>query len=116
MESLGSAVLVALVVKTLLDRVAEPLRTKFPQLDLWWFDWVALLLGGVVAWFAGFNLFAAHFSNEVLGRILTACAVGGGANVLNQLFSNAGGFGPAPLARDLTGSEIEFAPERPRGW
>lgn len=125
MEALTSALLLAVVVKSVLDAIAEPLRNKFPQLDLWWFDYVALVVGGVAAWFAEINLFAPYFANELLGRLMTAFVIGGGAKLINQVFSNAN----APrldafVARSAlddfdtpdTSLPLVTKVTRPRGW
>lgn len=125
MEALSTAVLLAVVVKAVLDRLAEPLRLKFPQLDLWWFDYLSMIFGGLAAWFAGINLFSGHFSNATLGLILTAACVGGGANLLNAVFTNAttgltqhltAAFTPRDwLTPAETAAGVTVVP-RPRGW
>ena len=127
MNVLASAFMLALVVKSVLDFIAEPLRTKFPQLDLWWFDWVALAFGGAAAWFANLNLFSDYFTNDLLGRILTAFVVGGGTKLLNEIFSNAGvgvtqSWSNLPSARGVgeypAAATYDSTPARtkPRGW
>ena len=113
MDALASAVLLAVVVKAVLDYIAEPLRTKFPQLDLWWFNYVALVCGAVVAWFAELNLFASQVPNPILGRILTALVVGGGAKMLNDVFGSREL--AAPVARDIYSAPTSPQP-RKRGW
>ena len=118
MDALATAILLAVVVKSVLDYIAEPLRSKFPQLDLWWFNWLALVVGGIAAWFAEINLFSVYFANPTLGRVLSAFVVGGGAKLINQVFSNAGAALPGirmPYGLTTTETPRVNSP-RPRGW
>ena len=52
METLSVALFLSVVIKSVLDYIAEPIRTKFPTLDLWWFNYLALVCGGAVSWLA----------------------------------------------------------------
>lgn len=90
MEPLALAALLATANKAIVDFVVGPVRRRFPDADLWWFDYVALASGGVLAWFAGVNLFAGVVVSEVAGRILTAVLIGGGTALLNQVFVAVG--------------------------
>lgn len=115
------ALLLAVVVKVILDYVAKPVRSKFPDLDLWWFDYVALALGAVVTWFAALNLFTPTLTNQLIGRILTALLVGGGAKLINDIYVVAQGGGSLaepPANRSLTPDEatIPSQAERKIGW
>lgn len=82
----GAAVLLAYVVKGLVDYLAAPIRQKHPEHDLWYLVYVALAFGGVVGWLAGINLFGKIETMPVLvGRILTAACIGAGANFLHDI-------------------------------
>lgn len=105
MNELGIGVFLAVLVKALLDYVAAPVRAKWPEVDLWWFDYVALAVGAVVAWLAPLNLLGDYVANELLGRVLTALLVGGGAKLLNDVFASA------PAGRDLDGRGVRL-----QGW
>ena len=108
MDALGSGMFLAILTKALLDFLAAPFRARWPEIDLWWFDYLALVCGGVVAWFADLNLLADYIPHEALGRILTALLIGGGAKLINDVFANV----PPPLA----GRTVGQRQGRYRGW
>jgi hypothetical protein len=115
MSALAVAIFLAVVVKTILDHIAEPLRLKFPNIDLWWFNYVALVLGGAVSWFSGLDLFGVYIGAPWLARLLTALVVGGGAKLINDVFSNVA------VGTKTRGMIDEYdlpagAPPRPKGW
>lgn len=115
MSEFAVALFLAVTVKTILDYVAQPLRRKYPDLDLWWFDYVALLCGGAVAWLVGIDLFDAFVPVPWLSRLLTALVVGGGAKLLNDVF------GDAPTLKIFRADAKALADDdtftlRPRGW
>lgn len=120
METLAIALFLAVVVKTILDHIAEPLRTKFPTLDLWWFNYLALVLGGAVSWVASLNLFVAYINVTWLGKLLTALLIGGGAKLINDVFSNAPQTLAAKREMQVNGRSldmIEYAEvAKPKGW
>ncbi len=88
---LVAALFLALVANRIVEGVADPIRKKFPKLDLWWLIYVAWLVGGVIAWLAEINLFADYIPNVLAGRILTAIVVGGGANLIRDIFGGGKG-------------------------
>ncbi len=110
MDALGSGLFLAILVKAVLDFLATPIRTRWPEVDLWWFDYLALVAGAAVAWFAPLNLLAGYVSNETLGRVLTALLIGGGAKLINDVFANV----PVPVVRAMDQGKREVS--RPRGW
>jgi len=115
----ATALFLAVVVKAILDYVAEPLRTKFPTLDLWWFNYVALVFGALVSWLADLNLFVDFVATPWLGKLLTAILVGGGAKLLNDVFSNAPNRATATPLREMRGTEsvpVVKIKERNKGW
>ena len=110
MDALAVAVLLATANKALLDFCAAPIRRRWPEVDLWWFDYVALATGAVIGWFAGVNCFAGLVGDATLGRALTALLVGGGAAMLNAVLATGR---PAPAGRAGPGTG---RPRRVRGW
>jgi hypothetical protein len=116
MSALAVAIFLAVVVKTILDHIAEPLRLKFPTLDLWWFNYVALVLGGVVSWLAGLDLFGVYIGTPWLARLLTALVVGGGSKLINDVFSNAT-VGTQATREPLDAYDLPaVSARRPKGW
>jgi len=91
MDMLTAAFFLAAVVKALLDYISLPLLRRWPQLDLWWFDYLALGVGAVIAWLAGLDLFRELLPQmpPALSRVLSALIVGGGARLLNEVFQPA---------------------------
>lgn len=105
MDALALALLLAAANKALLDYIAAPIHRRFPSTDLWWFDYLALVSGAALAWFAQADLFGGLIMPSLVGRILTALLVGGGTAMLNQLF------GGGPVGARAAGSG-----RRVRGW
>ena len=88
MNELTVAIFLSVANNRIIEAVAAPIRKQFPQLSLWWLIYVAWATGGVLAWLSGVNLFAAIVPtlDPLAGRILTAVVVGGGSNLLADLF------------------------------
>ena len=85
------AVLLAVVNRALIEYLATPIRQKFPDLDLWFLTYLALVTGGIIGWLAGINLFGAIETMPVLvGRILTAVCIGGGSSLLHDIAKRRG--------------------------
>ena len=76
----------AIVAKSIADAIVEPLRRKFPALDLWWMVYAEWVIGGGLAFLAGVNLFSDIFAAPLTGQVLTAILVGGGAKLIFQIF------------------------------
>ena len=80
------AVLLAVVNRALVDYLAAPIKQKYPDHDLWYLVYASFVTGGAIGWLAGVNLFAAiPTMPDILGRILTAACIGGGANLLHDV-------------------------------
>lgn len=86
MESLTVGLFLATINTKLIDVVANPVRQRYPQLNLWWLMYVALVTGGAIAWVAGINLFAAYIDHDILGRVLSSLLVGGGSSLIHDIF------------------------------
>ncbi len=86
MESLTIGLFLATINTKLIDFLAAPVRQRFPDLDLWWLIYIALITGWAIAWVAGVNLFGGYISNEPLGRVLSALLVGGGSSLIHDIF------------------------------
>ena len=94
MEPIQTAVITTFVVglflasanKAIIDAVFAPIRQRFPDLDLWWVVYVSLATGAVIARFAEVNFFGDFVPNEILGRVLSAIVVGGGASLIHDIF------------------------------
>lgn len=115
------AVFFATLNKALLDLIAAPLHRRFPDVDLWWMDYLALLTGLGFALAFNVNLLESLVTTEtsrIAGLVVTGLAIGGGADLINDLF--AGVQGRAPAARRANGfAQGDVAPAAPRqvaGW
>ena len=92
METLTIALFLSVVANRLTEAVVKPLKIKFPALDLWWLIYPTWVLGGGLAWIAGVDLFAAYFPQAgLVGRLLTAVLVGGGSNLIADVFGQKRG-------------------------
>jgi hypothetical protein len=82
---LAAVTFLALVANRVTEGLAAPIRQRYPTLDLWWLVYVSWVIGGVLSYFAGLNLFTAYFPVPAVGIILTAIVVGGGGNLIDAL-------------------------------
>lgn len=85
METFATGLFLAAVNTALINYLAEPVRQKYPTIDLWWLLYVALATGFAIAWFAEVNLFGAYIESELLGRILSGFLVGGGSKLIHDV-------------------------------
>ncbi len=85
-EQLVVALLLAVTNSKIVDYVAEPVRKKFPNADLWWLVYVSLVTGACIGWFGEINLFADIVPNVLLGRVLSSVLIGGGASLIHDVF------------------------------
>ena len=86
MTNLTIAIFLATANYAIVEYLADPIRQRFPQLNLWWLVYVAFLTGAVISYLAGVNLFGDVVANELLARLLTAAVVGGGSNLIYKVF------------------------------
>lgn len=87
MEALTIALFLSVVANRITEYIVKPVKVKFPNLDLWWLIYPTWVVGGVLAWLAGVDLFAAYFPGAgLVGRLLTAVLVGGGSNLIADVF------------------------------
>lgn len=88
MEQLTIAIFLCVVVKSIIDAIIAPIVKKYPNFGWWWLPYPTWVLGGLLAWVAGVNLFLAYLPSELAGRILTAILVGGGSKLIADVFGN----------------------------
>jgi len=86
MDTLAIGFFLAATNTAVVNYLAEPVRQRWPDLDLWWLLYVALATGFAIAWLAGVNLFAAQIESALLGRILSGILVGGGSSLIHNVF------------------------------
>jgi len=86
MEALSAALFLSVANKAIVDYLIEPIRKKFPQVDMWWLVYVALVTGGLIGWLSQANVFAQYIPDALTGRILTAILVGGGSSLIHNIF------------------------------
>jgi hypothetical protein len=89
MEQLTIAIFLSVVVKSVIDAIIAPLIRKFPAWDWWFLPYPTWVLGGILAWVAGVNLFTGYLPNDFVARLLTAVVVGGGSSLIADLFGSA---------------------------
>lgn len=88
MELFVTALFLSVASNRLVEAFVAPIKQKWPALDLWWLVYVTWLVGGGLSYLAGINLFAEVVPALPLlaGQVLTALVVGGGSNLLHDLF------------------------------
>jgi type VI protein secretion system component VasK len=109
-DGIAQAVLLATLNKALIDFLAEPALRKWPGLDLWWLNYVALVTGCVIAWFAGVDFLsgAGWVADPLTARILSCLTVGAGTSLINTVFV---GQGAGPATRTMYAERSDY-----RGW
>jgi len=85
---LAVALFLAVVNERLVEWFASPIFEKF-NLDKIWLRYLAGVTGFAISFFSNINLLAAYVDGNVVGLILTGLVVGGGSNLVHELFSNA---------------------------
>jgi hypothetical protein len=74
-----------IVVNRFVSGFLTPLFDKF-ELDKFWLQYIAWILGGIVIFLSGVNVFAEVLpAYPLVGLVLTALVTGGGANILHDL-------------------------------
>jgi hypothetical protein len=85
-SALQTAFLLAVLVNRLVAFFVTPIFER-NHLDRFYLMYVSALVGFALTLFAGINLVPTLFTNTLVGQILTAIIVGGGANLLHDLTS-----------------------------
>ena len=73
-----------LLINRLVAAFIQPLF-EHENWDRFWLMYIAWILGGVLVFLTDINLFAGTFHKELVGQLLTAVCVGGGANILYDI-------------------------------
>lgn len=87
-EALTVAGFLAMMNERLVEWFISPLFKRF-GIDTSWLMYVALVTGGVISFLAAVNLFPGMFAQELVGVIISAIIVGGGSNLLHDVFGAA---------------------------
>lgn len=88
-QLLAVAFLLAVANKAIVDYLANPIRQRFPDVDLWFLSYVAFILGALLGFLAEINLFAvAPGLTGIPGRVLTAAVIGGGAGLIHDIIDH----------------------------
>ena len=84
--------LLAAAVNRIVEYLKRPIETYLESKEIefswWWLIYPTYVMGGILSWLAGLNYFAGVFGNPVIGLVLTAAIVGGGANLINGIFGD----------------------------
>lgn len=101
LKALAAAGTVSLVVERVVAAVMAPIKARVkktnPDYDWWWLIYLSWGVGSVLAFAAGINLLGTLLPtlNPTVGLVLTAVIVGGGANLIHDIFDK-------PAATTLT--------------
>jgi len=82
-DPLTVATTLTLLVNRIVEAVAAPIRARQPNLDLWWLMYVSWGVSAVLIFASGINLLPMFPQYPVVGQVLTAIAIGGGAGLLS---------------------------------
>jgi hypothetical protein len=91
-EQVIAATFLAIATNRIVEAFVAPVKKKWPTLDLWWVIYVAWIVGGLLSYESGLNLVSEVLPklNPDVGAVLTAVVVGGGANLIAQVFPTSG--------------------------
>lgn len=81
------ALFLSLLVNRIVEGIAQPIRKQWPNLSLWWLIYVAWIVGGLLAFLANINLVPDLFPDPLVGRVVSAVIIGGGANLIKSIFN-----------------------------
>ena len=90
MDVLAIALFLSVFTNRVIEAFVAPIKKRYVNFDMWWLVYVSWLLGGVVGWLSGVNLFAPYIPNPLAGQIMTSIVIGGGANLINDIFGSGG--------------------------
>jgi len=82
---LATAAFLAIVANKLIEGLVAPIWNK-AGLDRFYLLYVSWLVGGLLVWLSGVNLFKDLILSWPVGQVLTAIVAGGGASFLHDLF------------------------------
>jgi len=112
-EMLAIAFLLAVANNAIVDYLANPVRKRYPDFDLWFLPYVAFATGGVIAYIADVNLFAfIPGLVAVPGRLLTAAVIGGGSGLIHKVFDHADVEGGVLAGYDIPGPVLSDEEEK----
>ena len=80
------ALFLAVVNERLVEWFVSPVFEKY-KWDTMWLRYVAGVTGFLISFFGNINLLATYVDNPWLGLVLTGLVVGGGSNLVHELFS-----------------------------
>lgn len=86
MEQLAAALFLSTANYAIVNYLGDPIRQKYPTVDLWWLVYLSFATGAALSLIAGINLFGDYIPNALAGQIVTALVVGGGSNLIYQVF------------------------------
>jgi len=129
LQALTVGSFLALVTERIVAAIMAPIKVRWPNVNYWWLLYPSWLLGGLLAYAAGINLLAQLVPNldQLFGRILTAAIVGGGANLIHDIFqrpptttitakSDSAGTMTATVQTDAPQTEPQLPPGKMRDW
>lgn len=77
------------IIEALVRPIKEQLAAAGKEISWWWLIYVSWIFGGALAWLAGLQLFAVYLPEyPIVDQVLTSIVVGGGANLINDIFGN----------------------------
>lgn len=86
MEPFIAATFLAVIAERLVEAFIRPVFVKFGW-DTFALLYIGLVVGGVIGWLSTLNVFGGYIPNELAGRILTSIVIGGGSNLVHNLFA-----------------------------
>ena len=100
LDEIAVAVFLAMANERIVEYLFKPLKRRWPEVDMWWIPYVVLVTGFVIGYLSKINLFSQWISNPLLSQILTATVVGGGSELVHQIF------GQVEASKDLKQMQI----------
>lgn len=91
LQALGIGSFLALATERIVAAIVAPIKKKWPDVDYWWLIYPSWILGSLLAYLAGINLLLTLVPklDPLYGQILTAVIVGGGANLIHDIFDKS---------------------------
>ncbi len=90
MDMLIKAIFLAVANKALVDYLANPIRKKKPEWDLWWLGYVAFVTGAALGWVSGIDILSFAVADPTASRFVSALFIGGGASLIHDIYDQRG--------------------------
>jgi hypothetical protein len=74
------------ISRMIVDNLAAPAKRKFPAADMWWLDFIVMVIGFVLGMLTEANLFD-NVEHLMVARVVTSLLIGFGPKAITDVIS-----------------------------